>query len=368
MRKMSFYTEPRAVGGIDDCFFYHTMEVPGVGLILGDWDLRANIDDYLGRVSFAGTRVLEIGPASGFLTFTMEQRGANVVSLEVADDPGWDFVPYPRSVLDPILAPRRESMWKLKNSYWFAHAANRSSALLYQGDAYNLPAAIGDFDTALMANVLLHCRAPLQIVEQCARRAKTLIITEILHPEIEGSPVCRLVPTAENQQWDTWWQFSTDFFRQYLRVLGFSKLETVMSTHTRRHTPSVVPSDFDEADYFAANPDVAAAFSAGQIPSGAAHYEACGHREGRKLAPGEGNRVVENIDTLAARSETSQDSKSLVDQLNRTLRGWANYFKVTKAAPVPSAGSNTTLSVPGSDGVVEIPYQMFTIVASREAA
>lgn len=73
------------------------MELSGYGVMEGEWDLRHGVDEYLGKVAFAGQRVLEIGPASGFLTFEMEKRGAEVVSVEVTEDHGWDFVPYPDS-------------------------------------------------------------------------------------------------------------------------------------------------------------------------------------------------------------------------------------------------------------------------------
>ena len=78
------FATPRKVEDLADCYFYHTMELPGRGVIEGqDWDLRGRVDEYLGNVDFAGQRVLEIGPASGFLTFEMEKRGARP-SIQIA--------------------------------------------------------------------------------------------------------------------------------------------------------------------------------------------------------------------------------------------------------------------------------------------
>ncbi|NDZ14503.1 hypothetical protein C7T35_18165 [Variovorax sp. WS11] len=229
----SLLANPRLGLRLADCHFYHTMEVPGHGIVQGDWDLRNGLTEYLGGFDFAGKRALEIGPASGFLTFEMERRGAQVFSVEVQDDPGWDFVPYPSAVLEPLFGPRHQVMHRLKNSWWFNHAAYNSKAQLAYADAYNLPAAIDDFDVAVMGSLLLHTRAPLQIVEQCANRAKSLIITDLYFPELEGSPICRLVPNAENNRWDTWWEFSTDFLVHFLGAMGFKSAK--VSTHTQPH-------------------------------------------------------------------------------------------------------------------------------------
>jgi hypothetical protein len=84
-----------------------------------------------------------------------------------------------------------------------------------------------------MRAVLLHCRDPLRIVQECAKRAKLLIIVDKFHAELEGRSVSRLAPTPENFLWHTWWRFSTQFFTQFLAVIGFARSET--STHQQYH-------------------------------------------------------------------------------------------------------------------------------------
>ena len=65
-RDTSLYAEPRTVTDLEECYFYHSMEIPGYGLVEGPWDLRGGVDDYLGRVDLRGKRVLEVGTFTGY--------------------------------------------------------------------------------------------------------------------------------------------------------------------------------------------------------------------------------------------------------------------------------------------------------------
>lgn len=198
------------------------------------WDLRPGVNEYLAGLDLSGQRVLEIGPASGFVSFHMESEGAEVVAVELGPSTPWDVVPQSELDLDAILSERHDVMEKIRNGFWFAREATGARARVHYGSAYGLPARLGRFDASVLASILLHTRDPLRIIERCARLTdRTLLIVEQHHPELEGRPVARLAPTRENGVWDTWWAFSPEFFLAYCGVLGFT--QTQVEFHEQRH-------------------------------------------------------------------------------------------------------------------------------------
>ncbi len=227
------YETPQRIEGVDECNFYHTTDIPGVGTVEGQWDLRNGVDEYLGGFDFSGKRVLEIGPATGFLTFHMEKTAQEVVAVELPMDRDfWNAVPYEKLGLSRARVDRWtdseiqffEHIGRIRNGFWFCHERFGSSAKVYNGSSEDLPDTLGEFDVALLSAILLHARSPVSILESCARLVnETIIITEMYYPELGKEGVCSLVPTADNDAWDTWWRFTPRFFTQFLEVLGFSE-------------------------------------------------------------------------------------------------------------------------------------------------
>jgi SAM-dependent methyltransferase len=230
MDHSELYAAPVHVEDAESCIFYHRMDIPGHGVVGEQWDLRGGEDAYLGNIELAGKRVLEIGPASGYLTFAMEQRGAQVVAVELAEDQPWDLVPL--AGYDPsVRAEKAKRMRRLRNAFWFAHERFGSSARVHYGSAYRIPKALGHFDVAVLAAVLEHLRDPLGALTASAEVADTMVVTELLRvPDTE--PIARLAPGPDFERVDTWWYLSPALVERYLWVLGFR--DTSVERHRQR--------------------------------------------------------------------------------------------------------------------------------------
>jgi SAM-dependent methyltransferase len=223
------FAEPRQVDRPQDCLFYHALDLPGVGTVGEQWDLRSCIDDYLGRFDFRGKRVLDVGTAGGYLTFAMEQRGAEVVSFDMADGAQWDVVPRieHQARLPEIRERNRALHRKLQNAYWFSHRRLGSKAKVFYGDVYNLPTELGPFDAAVFGMILSHLRDPFQALYSASRLVEgSLIVTNQLRKVGNGANAM-LIPAADNGVDQAWWAFSPECLRQIMAVFGFEVQRSV---------------------------------------------------------------------------------------------------------------------------------------------
>ena len=234
------YAEPIEVRTADDCFFYHFMDLPKLGTVGTTWDLRDCVQQYLGNLDFAGKRVLDVGAASGYLSFEMEKRGAEVVSFDMPSVESWDFVPHfkRQSYWDRMVTNRSKCDQQLKNAYWYAHDLLNSEARVHYGDVYDLPTELGEFDVVFMGMILPHLRDPFQALYSASRLSTdTLVVTNPGRSTNWFTKMLRLdrykakfMPSAGNINADVWWALSHSCIERMMETIGFKVVDRIESS------------------------------------------------------------------------------------------------------------------------------------------
>jgi hypothetical protein len=214
---------------LSDCHFYHTVTFPDGTTQPGHWDLRTCIDDYFGQVDLSGRSFLDVGTATGFLSFSAEDRGASpVISVDAASDTRLRPIPWAEDIADHSIDCHR-TLESVKNSYWYCHRAFSSNSLVIYRDVYDLDNSLGQFDVVIAGCILLHLINPIGALIQIARRAAhTLIITELDPIDFGDQPVllpnfCRTRKRTPNDLM-SWWQLPSAAISLFLDVMGFETL------------------------------------------------------------------------------------------------------------------------------------------------
>lgn len=220
------FAEPRHVESLTDCFFYHTMTLPEFGEVRGHWDLRGRFNDYIGNVEVNGKSVVDVGTATGFLSFESERNGSpQVLSFDMAHGGQQSFLPCKDKphYRDPAAwsAKHNVEVEQWKNAYWLCHRLLNSSARVYYGDVYDLPVELGQFDIAIVGSVLEHLSDPVSALASIARLVRETIV--IVSPIIESEErIARFEGLSDHPENDfTWWTYSTGIYREVLKMLGF---------------------------------------------------------------------------------------------------------------------------------------------------
>jgi SAM-dependent methyltransferase len=236
------YVEPWPLPDLRDCVWYHTLDLPG-GTVTGEWDLRGRFDDYTGRVDLSGKRVLDIGTASGFLTWEAEKRGAQVVSFDLDHASRQKLLPFRESIymVDRDESERQREVFfnSMKRGYWHCHHVFGSRAQVHYGNIERLPLELGRFDVALLCSVLEHLPDHIQEIASAGALADTLVLTGPLagsddrraefagfagHPEANYS----------------FWRYSIGVYREVFAMLGFSITRVTRSSYRHMSTPKPI--------------------------------------------------------------------------------------------------------------------------------
>jgi SAM-dependent methyltransferase len=220
------FAEARRVESLEECFFYHTIELPGFGVVRGQWDLRGRFEEYVGGVGVSDKSVLDVGTATGYLSFESERRGASrVVSFDMSDVRQQSLLPFK----DKLYYQNHErwaelygaEMERWKDAYWLCHRLLGSRAEVFYGSVYGVPPALGRFDVVVVGSVLEHLSDQVSALASISRvTGETMVVvTPLLETE---ERVARFEPLASNPDYDyTWWTYSVGVYREVFRMLGF---------------------------------------------------------------------------------------------------------------------------------------------------
>ena len=210
-------------------FWYHTIDL-GDGLVTpGSFDYRGHLDSYAFAPELHGRSALDLGSATGFFTFELERRGANVTSIELPSLFSWDHfpgeppllisgkmqrllpnhVPQAEETLSRFFtshSPAEQYHYLLDGPFRFCHRVLRSRAQRVYATAYDLPHALAPqrFDLVFAGDILAHLIDPLRAVAAMAEICDgTLIIaqalsTEPVVPRLRTSGVIAKVTTTQS--------------------------------------------------------------------------------------------------------------------------------------------------------------------------
>lgn len=244
---------------LDDGYFYHSIDLPGRPTIVGAWDLRENVQAYLGGVEVQGKKILEVGAANGFVSFHLEKHGAQVVPYDLSPERLGDIMRYPGLDQAAFEAEYRAVVTGLNKAWWHGHAAFASSLTLRHGTAYEIPEELGPVDVSIFGSILLHLRDPYSALASAARLTRErIVVTDLLNPPFRTTSrldgiIRRLPPNAAslarctgmvfnptfNHDPCTWWSFSPGAIHQLLTAVGFARFTT--SYHRQTFHPSFAP-------------------------------------------------------------------------------------------------------------------------------
>ena len=226
---------------LEDCMFYHVMDIPGLSEpTKGEWDLRKGVDEYLGHLDFNNKTVLELGPASGYITFHIEKLGAKVtrIDLPIKKDL-WINIRRVKDNWQEELNALIKKIAMTQKAYWYAHKAFNSKAKLILSHVNDLPEEIGIYDISLMCSVILHLQNPFLGIQNMLRHTKEkAIITELggytriksfrntirnlIRRIMRPPPSMTFIPD-EGRTPFKWWYLSPEVIVNMANILGFEK-------------------------------------------------------------------------------------------------------------------------------------------------
>lgn len=215
------FIEPKKNIKIEDCIFYHSFKMPDGQIIHGNWDLTECVEEYLGKINYNKKRIIDIGAASGYLSFYVEQKGAEVISFDMPDGSYWDVLKYPG--YKPAVHTKTHEMYY--NAYDYMHEKMNSKCKIYRDDIYkDLPDKLGNFDGAIFGTMLSHVRDPMLVLMNILYRVKhfAVLINPFRDRGVNGSTFY----PGKNEFSKAWWNIDYATIERMVNSIGWYIDET----------------------------------------------------------------------------------------------------------------------------------------------
>jgi O-methyltransferase len=210
---------------LEDGHWYHEVPCTDGRRVRGAWDLIGGEEHYLGGFDPAGQRILEFGPASGYLTMYLEQHGAEVVAFEAGLDSSIDLITDDTRDLGSMRCNAMRFIGEVNNSWWWVKHHHDLKARIAYGSIYALP-ELGRFDVSFFGAILLHLRDPYLALKQAAdRTCHHIVIADVVPsgPGVWTDPSSRFNPASGDPT--SWWLHAPAALARMVETLGFRSIE-----------------------------------------------------------------------------------------------------------------------------------------------
>lgn len=225
--------------GLEDYYWYHAVDL-GNGLVTpGDYDFRDHISAFGFPADLSGTRVLDVGSATGYFAFAFERRGADVTSVELPSLADWDMLRGERArILRDLAAyhradsPEQAYERHIDGPFRFCHKLLNSRVERCYSSVYDLTLAeLGGvpFDLVYAGDILMHLFSPFEALDVLAGLTRGSLYVTIETPftgPAEGALIA-FRGLVNGEEGRTWWLTSRSAVEQMLRRLGFRSVEVV---------------------------------------------------------------------------------------------------------------------------------------------
>jgi 2-polyprenyl-3-methyl-5-hydroxy-6-metoxy-1,4-benzoquinol methylase len=248
--------------GVENYYWYHTIELPGGLITPGLYDLRNAVPNFHFSEDMQGMNVLDVGTATGFFAFEFARRGALVTAVDLPSlyaldrFPGQDIehtiekigeMIVPKS-LDQVRSYIRKYTaqqlytYLLEGPFEFCRNLLNSPVERCLSTVYDLSEAKlgGTFDLVFLGDILLHTLYPLQALAAVAPLCRGTLILSQMIPDEPGEPAMLYVGGDSLVSDEvSWWLPNRACLVQLLRKLGFRLVEEI-----GRNTGVLRPSGF----------------------------------------------------------------------------------------------------------------------------